>query len=142
MYGLWISESTYVSSIFDLHNIVEGNMSKRIVATLLCLCMTLAGVFVISTPASALGYHAWLCGQDNQWAGQSTSGGASTKQIGRCGTAYVRAYYQLYNGSPVYYTNWVSDNTEARANPGNTVLGGNHKVSSCGLIYSCGPYST
>jgi hypothetical protein len=111
----------------------------------MCALAAAAGGMTVSAPsASALGYNAWLCGQDNQWAGQSTAtNGGSTKNLGTCGTASVRLFYQLYPGSPTYYTGWVSGNPYAyKSNPGNTVLGGNHKVASCGWFYDCGPNNT
>jgi len=109
--------------------------------------VAIGGLILVTSPApsaSALGYNAWLCGQDNQWAGQSTSRLASTKNLGTCGNASARYYYQAYPGSPTYYSSWaIASGTATKSAPSSTtVQGGNHKVQSCGLLDTCGPRST
>lgn len=109
-----------------------------------CLVVGITQFVGVAPSASALGYDAWLCGRDNQWAGQSTSGGASTKETSAsdCGSVKVRAFYKLYSGSQTYYTGWAASSSYVFVNPGNIMLGGNHAVTSCGVIYECGPFTT
>ena len=102
------------------------------------------GVMSLGLPdAAALGYGAWLCGRDNQWAGQSISQSASTLEIGSCGSTRVRALYRAaYPGAPSYWTGWFQHASYAVADPSLPVVTGQHEVTSCGLFYDCGPHVT
>ncbi len=112
---------------------------KQAIATL-AVVLGVAGSIVVSAPAFALGTHTEPCTIDYSYAGTSTaSSGGSTYQTtaNGCGTVSVRLFYQTYPGSGTYYTAWKSASLSVTTpNPGNTVLGGQHKVSVAGLAYN------
>ena len=100
-------------------------------------------VGVTATPALAASR---LCQYlENDIVGTSTSTYASTSKNGNpyCGDAGVRALYTTYSGSPVYYTSWKYGSTYVYSSPGNTVVGGQHDVTSPAPAYAANfPFSS
>lgn len=119
----------------------EGTVMRRSI-TMMALSLSAGLLLSIGAvpSASALGNGVAQCGRDNPFAGYSTAtaGGATWQSAdGACGQVGVRLFYVTYRGSLTYYTAWRwGTRTVATPHPGNTVLGGNHRVTSAGLIYT------
>lgn len=125
----------------------SGIRSRGALRGVIAAAALIAGVLVFAaSPASANGQGSWLCGRDQAWSGYSYSGQAktwATTSYGQsdCGTKYVRAYVGIQGHYG--WTGWKSSSTLAVVSAGGgTIWNGQHKVKSCGLVYTCGPFST
>lgn len=125
--------------------------SKSAVAGVALAFMATSFVSVsAATSAEALGSDAWLCGQDNVFLGGSsnsgTSKGAYTKEGtgSDCGQVIVAYDYYVYAGSKLYWTGNTYGSSYVFQKGTNIVVGGGHRVTSCGIIppYTCGPEYT
>lgn len=105
---------------------------RRITAAIAAVMLAAAGVLVSAPAAQALGTKYVKCTYYDTASGYSSSkSGGFTTDGGVCGTAKARLFYRTYPGSPTYYTSWsYNSSTAFVSHPGNTVLGGNHGVSS------------
>lgn len=103
-----------------------------------------AGLVLPASAATANGTGSKTCAYGVSANGSSNRSYAATSTPGSvCGSAKARALYQTYSGSPVYYSSWVSSSGTAIANPGNTVVGGNHDLSNpAPAYYGNFPFST
>jgi hypothetical protein len=103
-----------------------------------------AGLVLPASAASANGTGSKTCAYGVSANGSSNRSYAATSTPGTvCGSAKARALYQTYSGSPVYYSSWVSSAGTAIANPGNTVVGGNHHLTDPAPAYIGNfPFST
>lgn len=99
----------------------------------------------VTVPASSAMADTRTCAKDFSVNGSHNTAQAATSSPGvdLCGSARVRALYQTYPGSQVYYANWIVDPNTAISNPGNTVVGGNHDVTDPAPFYASSfPFST
>ncbi len=118
-------------------------MKRRIAkATTGVITLTAVLGLIVITPqsANATGYAGFLCGQDNQYSGFSNVDYAQTnKQSSSCGNPLVRARYELYPGSLIYWSPEVLGTGQyATFYPGSSVtnVGGVHSMTSPGWFYS------
>ncbi|KRC62317.1 hypothetical protein ASE14_00215 [Agromyces sp. Root81] len=105
---------------------------KRIAAATAVLAAGLLAASVATAGPAMAGQDKKLCKSDMYVAGASYSSGAYTTKphATECGDVGVRAFYQLYSGSPIYYAAWSYGTVDSASQRGNTILGGNHKTSA------------
>lgn len=122
-------------------------MKKAGIGAALVIGLALSTVPV--TAASALGTRTAICDTSSNrvFTGVSNTARAYTQETagtngaGSCGSSMVRASYRTYSGSPLYWTTWKTGSDFAEAKPGNTMVGGDHKVTApSSLAY--GSFST
>ena len=114
-------------------------------ASMVAACVTAVALIALpGSSASANGdwaeecvYHVTTNGGSHQGTGGYTTSG------GNCGTQSVRVGYKTYSGSPVYWTSWKTGQTYISYNPGNTIVGGQHKSNDPAPAYAGSfPFST
>jgi hypothetical protein len=79
---------------------------------------------------------------DNYFFGANSAGERRAQTTDQdCGSVSVRIGYRVTSGGTTYYTSWVTGTNLASTTTSSIPWLSQHKVSKCGVLYTCGPTS-
>jgi hypothetical protein len=118
-------------------------LASRLVSAIAVGTVALPGVLVaVAQPAHALRTGQWECGLNNYYFGANSEAEKRAQTTDQqCGSVSVRIGYRVTSSGTTYYTSWVTGTNLASTTTSSIPWLSQHKVSQCGVAYSCGPNS-